>query len=758
MRRSKMSQSEVYDSVFLENTRLVYSGVHLLLNLWSDKGGDFFVSTERYWDSCFPDGSEEGRRNNPLRMFFEFLKDELVGIENNDEQRKRVCQKEAAQMTKLLHDCIWLQTSHTKELYPNQFEAVCDSMRDIMNSQVCYLLYSQRDQTQLLSMSSFPENMVFVPRDQEKNRGDVTNRQLNQEDFDEIRTLIQLERRHQNCSKEEMCWSVAGTLYAPVIGSKKNVIVMVLDYPKYPKAQWNGEWIYVVFQYNDPVPERASIADDRSALDGKKLERWRAWNKLLIASRNVLFLRHNILNQCIDKLYILLTSQRSYQYVWPIDKGRDDEDKIKILHLTDLHLQRRNIKQAEDFLDGFRWKEQVGIVDLVVITGDIVQGNASAGMLEENYRMADGFIRNLAVKLWKNESGYVRADWQKRIIIIPGNHDYASMNELQSMSIPGAKRATGLGYPARQEGGPMVKFAYYIRFVCGLLGLDMNEMIANDLNELRCYRQLKLAVYAINTVSEVGPYRTNKVLLDMDILTRFSKVADSRNQFPLLLCHHTPNYTPKYLLDRYEIYKDGLSSEEQEKWIEAFVNYLKIIHTAATDPRQEIDLSEMVNKLNSLKSEIMKKSGFDENNPEAGELLWDVERTINSLMQGQQYSEQIAALHQSLVGDKNMSERDARLLREGYEELLELVQFRLALGGHRHELKMGGDEVINQVEFGKDDLGKIPFVEGDRMLKDNAISFGLVTIDHKKGKISWHMKTYPEEAVDTRDKNWEYRK
>ena len=71
------------DVVFIENTRLIYSGINTLYDLWHVNRKDAqsitqFVTSQ--WDACFPSdrtgsASVHGgvRYQNPLYRFFEFL-------------------------------------------------------------------------------------------------------------------------------------------------------------------------------------------------------------------------------------------------------------------------------------------------------------------------------------------------------------------------------------------------------------------------------------------------------------------------------------------------------------------------------------------------------------------------------------------------------------------------------------------------------------------------------------------------------------
>ena len=81
----------------------------------------------------------------------------------------------------------------------------------------------------------------------------------------------------------------------------------------------------------------------------------------------------------------------------------------------------------------------------------------SCGELEKNYECAAEVIRELAFQIWSRpalrrggkQTRMLDQDWKKRVLIIPGNHDYASMNELETQHDE-THRASAGGRPAAQ--------------------------------------------------------------------------------------------------------------------------------------------------------------------------------------------------------------------------------------------------------------------------------------------------------------------
>lgn len=742
--------------VFLENTQTIFSGIERLYELLppENRSDSYQDVVNRQWNACFPNGSSDALRSpryqNPLYLFFRFLRDDPYWKEQDNIDD--ICKTSAAQMLALYDIVTDLSKTTSKEKVPGQFDEFCSRMRDIMDSDVCYLLYSQRDHTELLSNSSFPAVMVSPPQNDKK----LDYTLLGQTEFDSLRLFIQRTRKNDSDFHKEGStgWHLADTIYFSrksdlyAKGSRpntqQNLVAIVLDLPPSSGTGSQSEWIYIVFQYRDSVPDI---------------------EPLLRRARNLLFLRKKITEHCAEHMYLLLIAQRTCHFIPRLNISENDDDfKIRILHLTDLHLQPKNIAPALHFAKNiYSWEKantsvgpqkvlrspdssehsETPLVDLLVITGDVVQANYSAGLLEKNYELAEDFIRALAANLWKTNSKYVRADWQKRIIITPGNHDYASMNELHAEAIPGAKRALGIGYPAKHEGGPMVKFAYYINFMSHLFHTDVSMLIQNHLNEMRCYRQLGLTVLSINTVSEVGPLRTNKVLMNPLAGKDLIHSTDLKNQFPLLLAHHTPNYKINYLMDRYWT-NCGRSFSEQQAWVKSFQICLEKIQgfSETTDfEKLNQNLKSIRENLDNLCKIITNRTSFTLSNPEKYDLLWDIVRTLESLKKPPYLNEQVLSLCRSVSADSEMATRDENLLRSCFKELFDAMHYQLVLGGHTHELKLSDVETPISTYDPNLDPENIPFAEGGLFLTsqgtDYTINMGVLDFSRGGSYRNW---------------------
>lgn len=695
-----MIQTDIRDVVRLENTRPLYSAVENLHRGFLMGHGtptDIDRRLKAIKSFCTGELKAAEKPNHPYANFRQFLCRDFAL--SNSHANNEALADTAANLLCLYDalDCLGSE-SLPQEEYPDVFEYLCNSMRRIMDSSVCYLLYSQRNHIELLSTSVFPESMVCGNSPEEK-----PDRPLTENDFHRIRRHIHRVRSGRAGAEDKGSWSIADTVYHLDMG-ELNLITLVIDFPRYPKEQWKDEFLYLIFRQDKPFPTPQS-GD---------------WDRLILKLRNVLFLRNQLLEQCMGKLYILMAGQRSYQYVKRLSKP---SEPLRILHLTDLHISEDTEEPMKRFL---KLVEKLPQVDLLAITGDVIQGSNSAGTMEDRYRQAARFIRQIAAKLWSTEGEkLVRTDWFKRILIVPGNHDYATMNDLQSMSLPGEPRATGLGYPARKDGGPMVKFAYYIKFLCDLLDLDITELVRNDLNESRRYLRMGLTVYGLNTVSEIGPLRTNKVSLNLDAVLPLVKAREPRNRFNLILSHHGPLYRLDYLMDRYGIWIKDLSDETQKTWISKFANALEQFDSSPKTPEDQKTCSDILSK---LQQEILKypvqRNSYD--------LLRDISTAIQALKEHPGFNERLSLLHHTLLRDRQMMEHDEKLLDDAFGELMRRIGFHMCLSGHTHAYRS---------DFYRDPLTKVKTqilcVEGDRMFDGDKIHYAIVEIDDQKHQVRW---------------------
>ncbi len=295
---------------------------------------------------------------------------------------------------------------------------------------------------------------------------------------------------------------------------------------------------------------------------------WKALRK----ARDVLFLRKR-LQEALSRDYTVLVNYRfDCSYVRPISK--DTNGHPVAMHISDLHIQHDMSSQANNICNEIEaalrksgTDDKPIKIDLLIISGDIVDSkDANAPRIEQNYHYAEQLLDQVVSTLWKDESGYLPHDWRRRIIVTTGNHDYASMNQYQAMQ---KGRVLTSAFPVDGESGTMSKFSYYIEFLIHYLDAPVDQLLYNDLNEIRYYQKLNLKLLILNCSGNATPRRTNKMGINYEkvreLLKRSvwksqdEKICDEhgkilkREPFRLVIGHYSPQYKLSYFLDKYGI-------------------------------------------------------------------------------------------------------------------------------------------------------------------------------------------------------------
>lgn len=671
-----MDLTRIKQANYLENTVLLYRGVIKMYELWSHgHSGDERRDPQLLWGNFtgFTSDLEKDavaekdarnmaikwRHQNTLKDFFRFLEDEQKMIHGN--MAAGVVSEDAAKLL-CLYDCLkaieeYVADQEKNAYIPYLYERLCNSMRDIAQSSMCYLADLRNEGFTPLATSSFAEDLLDYVFDES--------------DFLQIHNLW---GRHSRVGGKENSAGgrpVAGTIFRTMIWKKSarenkyrrfRILALRFNVSKSEKERY-----YIVFQ----------AADDSTQEQDTWMERpdpgpINVTNVDLKRMRDILFLRATLVRLTGQSLHILVLSQATYRYVLPLGKN----NRLTILHLTDLHIKTKNKAEFEEIFKNFPEKTlDEAPIDLVAITGDVVQGQGSAGELEEHYFLADELLRELAKRLWHYEgTGYLRGDWTKRLVIIPGNHDYAAMNELEVIRQKGA-RNTGTGRPAQKEGGPMVKFAYYIHFIRRLLGIDMGEQIRDWLNSVRHYDQMGLALLCLNTSAGAGPLRNNKVHIDPDYIEKLEKTGSVYFEKKITIClaHHTFTYVPDYAVDRYY-------TAVNQKKIKDYVQQFRKILKYDLEKEQE----RIKNELNKLYDELTAaKVDMEE------ALMADVAYYIENFRS--QDNERCEAIRSAMCRDDAMQDADQKSQREVFERLIEAAAINITLGGHIHKARSAKD-------------------------------------------------------------------
>jgi len=702
-----MDLQQIKQVNYLENTVLLSRGVARMHELWrkdSQKKPD--ITYEQFVNDLVnnalykipPETTSQWRHQNSLKDFFVFLEHDLKLCNKKDSEVEII--KRAEKLLRLF-DCLEnidnnCVDSEKHSSIPYDFERLCNIMNEIAGSEMCYLILFHDNNITPLSTSSFSV--------------EILNYVLDKFDFHAIHNEWGRSREKRDAGSAP----IADTIKWSKIWKKSSqesaycltpLLTLCLDVPKEA-----NEKLYIVFQYyNDPHsgknPEIKEIWDDRPDPLSSACE---VDNTDLEKMRDLLSLRTKLVSVTIKCLNTLILSQTTCRYVRPLG----DKNILNILHLTDLHIKTKDKDNLKRFIEQFPvfLPEKKQRYDLVVITGDVVQGQGSAGVLEEHYFIADELLRALAKRLWSEDDKVLRADWRKRLIIIPGNHDYAAMNELEVVHQKGL-RSTGAGRPSRKEGGPMVKFAYFLHFVHRLLGIDIESQINNWLNSDQYYDQMKLRIICLNTNAGAGPLRNNKVHIDKDYPKKLKKAPSCEDYLTICLAHHTDNYKPDYAVDRYASAKTW---EIVGDLVKKFRDILKL------DPTK--DQEEIQNKIDGLVAALLNED-LDAEDP----LMADCTYYKDNFRDTE--DERCESIRSAMMRDDKMQEEDKKKLTEVFKDLKKENGTEIILGGHVHEFKK------SQSTHTYD--GSLFYDTGRKEKKNMPFAFAVLCINQSKMKYSW---------------------
>lgn len=573
--------------IYLENTRMLFSGMSdikklisadVLKEIGTRRPADSF---DKYMDqlnkevnrclgSCYKDPDKEAKEENLLyqnllanfcRFWYESTGEAPIGhgggvnpiaymlcyfmsLENlSDEMGK---------------------TQNNSDL-PYLYEELCRILCGITGFQMCYFTYCHAgNYPEIFAQSGYHVNLMEKDKILTPELMDVIvrfSKDKEKELISGITRIIQF---------EECDYLV---LFIPIIGDIQS-----------------SDGFYIVFQSEE---QENIFCSDKAELD------WTALRK----ARDVLFLRQRLQGVLSRDYNALVNYRYDCSYVRPISK--DNEGCPSAIHISDLHIQQDMSAQSDKIcerisnaLEKCGKKGNPARIDLLIISGDIVDSReANAPKIEQNYRYAEQLLNHIVSTLWKDKCGYLPHDWRRRIIVTTGNHDYASMNQYQA-ALRG--RALTSAMPTDGESGTMSKFAYFIEFLIHYLDAPVDQLLYNDLNEVRFYQKLNLKVLALNCSGSATPRRTNKMgindkkvkeLLERDVWKSSEEKiyhekgkVYKREPFRLVIGHYSPQYELSYFLDNYDVLPGWVWEPEESGMDSRPLNHLvKLFQIAAQD-------------------------------------------------------------------------------------------------------------------------------------------------------------------------------
>lgn len=557
------------------------------------------------------------------------------------------------------------------------YEILCNSIRSIQGADMCYMVSRRLTDTRMFCTSSVKKDGLDTQLSS-REAGELLDRLGEKGKFQEITEGIFLEKGLRSTGGKvlpDKDWRVGEFLILPIL---------LYDKQGAPRE----EQAYLICQRRGG-PTWSKNEEDT-----------------LLRVRDTLFLRGQLAQALARDLASLLSAGREYR---DIGRRSGEGEPLKLFHISDLHVTEQNCEVLKKAIPELKLED--GPFDFLVITGDVAQGRAAAGDLERHYDCAAEIIRALAFHMWSEAEGgeqVLRQDWKRRTIVIPGNHDYASMNELETQHGENHRASAG-GRPAAQEGSAMAKFTYYINFVRKLLDVEVGELIDNDLNELRRYDMMGVDFLCFNTSVMANPARNNKVHLDQSFAQRtIRRLSPELGQrFTIFLGHHGPDYRVDYVSDEYleryicrditEKYAEAAqtsSDEDRKKALEA----LKLSLEALNEKGEKKDLdnefvqvwlleNEETQLPANIEDKVVRRRKKTRLYRELTFLLEQLNRDKAERSINERYQRIIAELNRT----KLLSENDQQAYAEVFHRL-DSLHLAVCLSGHTHEWDIRPEE------------------------------------------------------------------
>lgn len=625
----------------MENTRLVYTGIKRINESCRSKASwDSLISfVKERREACINKENKEEPYilQNPLADLFRFL-----DADGKPDDYQIAAMLGFYRLIKKLEDGSVMEEQKN---YIEEYSDLCFHMSKIVSSDGCCLIHQQNGRNQLLAQSSKVDdkkinNLIDIILEESEEK--LKQNQL-------YNTVEKWEFKNSKKIKKGDNRDISALVLALHIQRRRDI--------------QRRQKIYIILTYFEK--SSPNIAQ----------------------SHFVLFMRQPLQKLLERDIYALHHFRLTYEDVMPLSENKKRRP-LTLLHLTDLHITVQNeaaiIKLVKENANALKKDNP----DLLVITGDIVQGNSTAVDLEKNYKAAGRIIQQIAAVIWpeslsddlerNNQTTFPRPDWRKRVVVIPGNHDYASMNELSATHF---LRTTNGGTPVLKDGSPMSRFSYYIQFLQENLYIDMSYSIQNNLNEIREYPELGVRIIALNSVAEVGPLRNNKVQLDQDFISKLQTISAEGDEFVnICLVHHTACYKPNYIYDQY--YEKGLSFASVQNATEIIKTYRQAYEAKFEKPnRWEEEKETIKRKLDEL-HEMTAYNEMEEHH-KGSALYNDIEYLENHW--DMPTNERCQQIFLDFERHEKMANQDYENYINRLKEINNKIHIDVILGGHIHQ-------------------------------------------------------------------------
>lgn len=455
---------------------------------------------------------------------------------------------------------------------PYCFENLCEYIRKITGCRNAYIIHQVGcGNTQIVCRSAYLAEELEEKANRSSNRGSVdkdgsageARRFVSAEDFPFLLRKINGEgayffpkgnRQGEESDSSELC---------PQSLKGSNHVVIFLT----KVGDRKGEKLYLILQ--------ALEWDELAAFNGKNDDATKKKCSVCVVKKvsRIVFLRKHLVEAIEQHFERLLSNRYECGFVKFIPNqefgAQLDRKYPNILHLTDLHADDRfAVIEAAALLRLKKALLKQAPVDLLMISGDITDAKGgSAAQVQENYHYAEVFLTKLVIQLWGKRDcdnpNEIRIpfDWRRRVLFVPGNHDFASMNLLQIVQ---QRRRLAAGLPTDGANGIVAKFSYYLDFLLRFLDAPIDMFIRDSINEVREYRRMNTKVFMINSSFGSSAARTNKVSLDRETVTRLRQESAWKEcehmdvPYRIVIVHHPYTWPIDYLLDGYSGLEEGL--------------------------------------------------------------------------------------------------------------------------------------------------------------------------------------------------------
>ncbi len=297
-----------------------------------------------------------------------------------------------------------------------------------------------------------------------------------------------------------------------------------------PLYETDGEQFFILLQYENKCPQTKEIIKILFARDNLKYAVLRDYEHLLNLRYELSFVR--------------------------FFKNDENAKYPTIVHTSDLHADKLNPtdKNFSNLLDALKKEKDI---DLFVLSGDIVDAkNSNASQTQENYDFAAKIIRKIVSTIWNRGDGRVSFDWKRRLLFVPGNHDFAAMNLVKAVF---KQRSLAAGLPFDGNNKIVAKFAYYLNFIQDLIDAPIDQLICNEINEVREYKRMNTKIMSLNSSCGSSSARTNKVKVNESIVKKLAEnqmwgnCSHSEDPYRVCIIHHPPFNSLDYTLDGYDV-------------------------------------------------------------------------------------------------------------------------------------------------------------------------------------------------------------